>query len=98
MDEGRAGEVSDYRIPLKLEDTTDDLGNQYTQISLHGQPFAVLMWEITRDEPQYVYSLYDCPSDRWSLRFYLKEIRPAPKPEPLKRKRKQTDLGLRRPK
>ena len=88
---------NDYRLPIKLEDTTDDLGNQYTSLLFYGRPFAVLMRDFQRNEPSYVYSGYDYLSGRWSLTLDLKEIPPAPKPKP-KRKRKLSDLGLRRPK
>ena len=81
---------------MRLEDITDSSGNQYTNLVIYDEQYAVVGWDLTREEP-YLYSRFEHPSDRWSIRFYLKEIPPRPAPEP-KRKRKLSDLGLRRPK
>ena len=87
---------NDFRIPVDIKEITDSSGNKYTNLVIYGEEYAVDGWELRRDEP-YV-SRYDAaPSNRWKVWLDVRAI-PKPLPEPTKRTRKLSDLGLRRPK
>lgn len=86
--------MSDYRVPIEIKDITDDKGNQYTNLVLYGEEFAVVAWELKQDDP-FPYSRY--PNNRYQVWM---DVRPVPKPEPKPKKPMRSvarSLGLRKP-
>jgi len=95
--------VSDYRIGLRIEDITDDLGNQFTGIvDSYGRKYTVHSFDMRREhhlpwETNYYPFGRPYPPTKWDLNLGLMEC-PAEEPPTPPKRRSLLDLGLRRPK